>query len=152
MKVCTLCFLIRKDEILLAMKKRGFGEGLWNGSGGKVHDNETIKEAALRELREEIGVMAIESDLQDAGQLDFYFRDKPEWDQTAHIFRIENWNGDPVETEEMKPHWFKFADIPYDQMWVDDKYWVPKFLAGEKINGTFHFDSTGKIMEKMDIK
>jgi len=35
------------------MKKRGFGEGKWNGFGGKNKAKETIIETALRELHEE---------------------------------------------------------------------------------------------------
>ena len=36
MQTETLCLLMRDNEILLAMKKRGFGVGKWNGVGGKV--------------------------------------------------------------------------------------------------------------------
>ncbi len=32
----TLCFLLKGDEILLALKKRRFGTGKWNGVGGKI--------------------------------------------------------------------------------------------------------------------
>lgn len=33
----TLVFVFNpQNQVLLAMKKRGFGEGKWNGSGGKV--------------------------------------------------------------------------------------------------------------------
>jgi len=56
MKHATLCFLIADDKILLGMKKRGFGEGKYNGIGGKVEDGETVKDAAVRELYEEVGV------------------------------------------------------------------------------------------------
>ncbi|HAM37373.1 TPA: hypothetical protein DCP42_01480, partial [Patescibacteria group bacterium] len=52
----TLCFLIRDDEILLAMKKRGFGKDRWNGVGGKPDGEETILETAIRETQEEIEV------------------------------------------------------------------------------------------------
>ena len=31
MKLSTLCFCVRGDSVLLAMKKRGFGGGKWNG-------------------------------------------------------------------------------------------------------------------------
>ena len=36
MKQATLCLLVKDNEILLAMKKRGFGVGKWNGVGGKI--------------------------------------------------------------------------------------------------------------------
>ena len=32
----TLCLLKKDDSILLALKKRGFGEGNYNGVGGKI--------------------------------------------------------------------------------------------------------------------
>jgi ADP-ribose pyrophosphatase YjhB (NUDIX family) len=50
MKEATLCLLIEGDKILLAMKKRGFGVGKWNGLGGKVALGEKIIDAAIREL------------------------------------------------------------------------------------------------------
>lgn len=48
-----------KDQILLGMKKRGFGMGKWNGFGGKVEPGETIEEGALREMAEESGVCVL---------------------------------------------------------------------------------------------
>jgi 8-oxo-dGTP pyrophosphatase MutT (NUDIX family) len=36
------------------MKKRGFGEGRWNGVGGKVEPGESIEAALIREAKEEV--------------------------------------------------------------------------------------------------
>lgn len=47
-KLYTLAFIRNNDNILLGMKKRGFGVGRWNGFGGKVNSDETILEAAKR--------------------------------------------------------------------------------------------------------
>ena len=52
------------------MKKRGFGEGKWNGFGGKVEVGETIVEAAAREVKEECGYVVKTEDL---GELDGNF-------------------------------------------------------------------------------
>jgi 8-oxo-dGTP diphosphatase/2-hydroxy-dATP diphosphatase len=48
-KVFTLALIFREDfsQVLLGMKKRGFGEGKWNGFGGKLDLGETIEQAAL---------------------------------------------------------------------------------------------------------
>lgn len=76
MRKATLCFLLREtdagQEVLLAMKKRGFGRGKWNGAGGKVGD-ESIEEAAIRETVEEVGVEVV--DLEKVAILTFYFTD-----------------------------------------------------------------------------
>jgi hypothetical protein len=31
----------------------------------------------------------------------------------------------------MRPQWFTFTDIPYDQMWEDDRIWLPMVLNGQ---------------------
>lgn len=31
----------------------------------------------------------------------------------------------------MRPQWFAFTDVPYDQMWEDDKIWLPMLLNGQ---------------------
>jgi 8-oxo-dGTP diphosphatase / 2-hydroxy-dATP diphosphatase len=51
-KEYTLVFCRREvnnhREILLGMKKRGFGAGKWNGFGGKLEENESNEDAAKR--------------------------------------------------------------------------------------------------------
>ena len=47
-KLLTLLFVMRPNQVLLGMKKRGFGVGRWNGFGGKVQVGETIEDAAKR--------------------------------------------------------------------------------------------------------
>ncbi len=132
MKHTTLLFLRRNGEILLAMKKRGFGEGKWNGAGGKVEPGETYAQATVRECEEEIGVTP--QNLHKIGELHFY--DLPDVEHYCHVYVADTWIGDPHETEEMRPQWFNLADIPYDQMWPDDKLWLPLLLAGKRFTGT----------------
>jgi len=55
-KIQTLCLIHQHPKILLGMKKRGFGQGRWNGFGGKVAPEETVLEAAKREMLEEAGL------------------------------------------------------------------------------------------------
>ncbi len=60
-------------KVLLGMKKRGMGQGKWNGFGGKLKPGETIEECALRELEEESGLIGKEENLQWVGRIEFYF-------------------------------------------------------------------------------
>lgn len=135
----TLCFLIDGDLVLLAMKKRGFAVGLWNGVGGKVNaGEETIEEAAKRETREEIESEILE--LEKVAVLHFYFVSDTKvvnGNQDVHVFIVKKWKGEPVETEEMKPKWFEKDNLPYKNMWVDDPYWLPDVLKGKKLEGWF---------------
>lgn len=46
------------SEILLIQRKNAPGKGLWALPGGFINPNETLEQAALRELREETGIRA----------------------------------------------------------------------------------------------
>ena len=54
--LATLLFVIRDGEILLIRKQRGLGAGKINGPGGKLEAGESPREAAIREVQEEVGV------------------------------------------------------------------------------------------------
>jgi 8-oxo-dGTP diphosphatase / 2-hydroxy-dATP diphosphatase len=147
-KILTLCIIHKDGKVLLGMKKRGFGQGRWNGFGGKIHNGETIEEAAKREVLEESGINVLS--MEKMGIIEFEFQGNPEILE-VHIFRAENFSGEPAETEEMKPQWFEINEIPFDEMWQDDKYWLPLFLEGKKFKGRFLFDKKDKILD-YDLK
>ena len=140
----TLLFLIKDDQILLALKKRGFGSGKYNGIGGKIEAKETIEQAMLRETKEEINV--IPEKYVEAAKIVFneYFNNQPTIIE-MHVFVTEKWTNDPIESEEMRPKWFKLSNIPYDKMWPDDRLWLPLVLDGNKIIAKFKLNENDKI-------
>lgn len=150
-KGATLLFLIKEndhiiDQICLAMKKRGFGVGRYNGVGGKLEDGETPEQAIIRETKEEINVI-IEKP-QKVAEISFSFLSNPDWDQKVYVYLATQWQNDPTESEEMKPEWFDIKDIPYDQMWPDDIFWLPEIINGKMIRGAFIFDEGDIIVDK----
>lgn len=137
-KLLTLCIVYDRDSgrVLLGLKKRGFGEGRWNGFGGKVQEGETIEEAARRELTEEAGIVA--PSCEQRGVLRFVFDNDPVVHE-VYVFVVSLWHGEPRETDEMRPRWFSLDAIPYDTMWPDDRHWLPLLLAGKHFRGAFRF-------------
>ena len=126
------------------MKKRGFGAGKWNGFGGKLNQGESIENAAKRELWEEVGVTV--DKLKKIGILDFSWQGKTEILET-HIFKVTQFRGSPVESEEMRPEWFHVNDIPFSVMWPDDILWMPMFIFDQKFKGKFIFDNDNNIID-----
>ncbi|XP_076456795.1 oxidized purine nucleoside triphosphate hydrolase-like [Babylonia areolata] len=147
-KVLSLVFVREASKILLGYKKRGFGQGWWNGFGGKVEKGETIMEGALRELKEESGLTG--HDLNEIGMLTFEFEGDPVLLE-VHVFSTTKYTGQVTESEEMKPQWFDIKDIPFSQMWSDDVYWFPLMLKGSKFKGHFYFKGLHEILRyKLD--
>lgn len=147
-KVMTLLMVVQGQRVLLGQKKRGFGEGLWNGFGGKADENESVDEAALRELREEAGIEAV--DATRRGLLTFVYDDQSR-PMEVHVYHASRFTGAPVETEEMRPAWWEVKDLPWSQMWPDDEIWYPLFLSDRRFAGTVHFTNTTTIV-KHDVR
>lgn len=150
--ILTLCFVAESDRVLLAMKKRGFGEGRWNGFGGKVQEGESLEDAAKRELYEESGLVA--QVLEKRGVVNFAFQDGSRSRQ-VHIFRVLEFTGVALETEEMRPQWFAKDEIPYTDMWPEDTSWLPMYFDGNKFYGKYLYDkptsptSTNKVIKSL---
>ena len=133
----TITYPLRDDRVLLIYKKRGFGAGKYNGAGGKIEEGEDKYQAAAREVWEEIGVVVQE--LVYRGVLVFYST-LDRLDIVVHVFVTTKFSGNPKETAEAKPAWFRVDRLPWDKMWEDDRIWLKPVLQGKNVFGVFRFD------------
>ncbi len=151
----TLCFVFRDDPqpgVLLGYKKRGFGMGKYDGFGGKLHNNESLPHAALRELYEESSLTVQPEDLVPLGLLTFIFPYKPVWNQEVHLYVAKKWRGVPTESEEMRPEWFNLDNLPFQHMWEDSHYWIPHLLRREPIHATFILNRDNETVRDFSIQ
>jgi 8-oxo-dGTP diphosphatase len=139
-------------KVLLGFKKVGFGAGKYTGFGGKVEPGETLSGAAIRELEEETGVRVREEDLVPMGRMAFHFPSRPVWSQTVHVFAACRWEGRPRESREMRPAWFSVHEIPFEQMWRDGAHWLPRILAGERVQAWFSFRPDNETIDSLEIR
>ena len=131
-----MLFVVKDSKILLIRKKRGLGAGKINGPGGKVDPGETPRVAAIREVEEELGITP--SSVTKAGEVWFQVIDGTSI--KIHVFAAEDCRGEPVETDEATPLWTDVDTIPYEEMWQDDRIWLPLVLAGESFTVRTLFD------------
>jgi 8-oxo-dGTP diphosphatase len=142
MQTC-LC-LIRRNlpgggEVLLGLKKSGFGAGKWVGLGGHIEDGEKPEAAAVREVWEESSLVVPADALQHMASIEFVFPVRPSWDQTAEVYVTWAFEGEPAESDEVSPRWFAEDGLPLPLMWDDAKYWLPVVLAGQHVDVTITF-------------
>jgi 8-oxo-dGTP diphosphatase / 2-hydroxy-dATP diphosphatase len=160
-KLLTLVFVLGRRRVLLGMKKRGFGAGNWNGFGGKKEPGESLRCCARRELMEESGLTAPEEAFRERGFLSFLMESDGMQDVSGAVSKVlhvfvysvaeESCTGEPTESEEMRPQWYAIGDVPYENMWLDDKVWLPHLLEDDTgelcINADFTFESKGQLRD-----
>ncbi len=146
MKQYTITYLVRAGEmgrnktVILAEKKDKIGVGKLNGYGGKIDPGEQIWESAIREIKDESGVLVEPGDLEYSATMVFFDKERPVAE--CHIFIAHRWLGEPVETKEMGvPQEFPISSLPLERMMLGDNLWVPKVLNGMKFSGAMSFDA-----------
>ncbi|ERP31324.1 8-oxo-dGTP diphosphatase [Chitinivibrio alkaliphilus] len=132
----VLVFMQRSGgDLLLIEKKRGLGAGKYNAPGGRIEAGESPEEAAVRECQEE--VFLTPTHLRYVASLQFIFQDG--YSIKAFVYFTNTFSGSPQESDEATPFWCPLKKIPYENMWEDDKYWLPLMLEGRFVEGKFIF-------------
>jgi 8-oxo-dGTP diphosphatase len=133
-----LCLIRRPTadgpEVLLGLKKTGFGSGRWVGLGGHIEDGEKPAAAAVREVQEESSLVVAPDALEHMASIEFRFPSRPSWDQTAEVYLTAGYQGEATESDEIAPRWYRQDALPFDGMWDDARYWLPRVLAGEHVD------------------
>jgi len=154
-KATCLCLITRGDvddagtgagELLLGLKKRGFGEGRLVAPGGGLEPGETAEQACVREVAEEVGLVVEQDDLVAAGGILFRFPTRPAWDLHVALFRAQRFEGEPIESDELVPAWYPVGDLPWAGMWPDARYWLRRVLAGERIEAEITLGPDGETV------
>jgi 8-oxo-dGTP diphosphatase len=132
----TLMFIRQADRFLMIEKKRGLGAGYYNAAGGRMEPGETPLECAVREIQEELCITPLAP--EHAGTVMFQFVDG----HSIHgeVFVASAFEGTPTETDEAVPVWFRIDELPYHNMWEDDRVWMPHLIQRKKFTGRFIFD------------
>lgn len=138
----VLLFVIKDGLILLIRKKRGLGAGKINAPGGRIEAGERPVDAAVRETREELLIDA--HDPVSRGLLHFRFLDG--YGLTCEVFVSPDCSGEATETAEASPVWTPLDQIPFHEMWEDDRHWLPGVIAGRSFRAWFTFDGE-KMLE-----
>lgn len=146
-RAATLVFIERSPAqvdagadggVLLIRKKRGHGAGKVNAPGGHIEPDETPHECAVREVWEEVGLRC--GPLTPAALLRFHDCENG-FDMRGFAFHAESFAGDPIETDEAVPFWCAWNAVPFDEMWEDDRYWLPSIRARRPVRADLLFEN-----------
>ncbi len=89
-------FLIRKGKVLLLRRfNTGFEDGNFSVVAGHLNGNETVRQAAVREAQEEVGVMLDPEDLKVVGVM----QRRSDEERIDFFLASHSWQGEPHNCE-----------------------------------------------------
>lgn len=105
--------LVRDGKILLARRANtGFMDGMYSFPAGHLEGSETLKQGAIREAKEEVGV---DVEPNDAQLVHVVSRLGHDGERVGFFFRTEKWSGEPKIMEPDKCDdvaWFAVDAVP----------------------------------------
>lgn len=146
MKLATLCYVKRAGKTLMVHRIKKAGDmhaGKWNGLGGKLEPGETPEDCAIREIREESGLVVTKPELK--GLLTFPAFAKDE-DWYAFVFVAREFEGELIDSPEGVLEWINEAELSKLNLWEGDKIFLPWLERPGFFSGKFNYQD-GKLID-----
>jgi len=130
---------LKDDQILLLRRyNTGYQDGNYSLPAGHLNGNETLKQALIREIMEEIGIIV---DKQDLELIHVINRNANDAERIDFFFVIRNWQGEPQIMESNK---------------CDEMKWVlkndlPENIAPEVKQAAYNIFNNKSIYSDMDF-
>lgn len=101
--------LIKNRKLLVSIE---YSKEFFVAPGGSIEDDETPKEALIRELFEEFEIKVNMNDLEEFGH--FHAKAAGEEEKTVHmnVFIVKKWNGEPSPHAEVREIMWVTSNLP----------------------------------------
>ena len=146
MKLATLCYLKADGKTLMIhriKKTNDMHQGKWNGLGGKLDPGETPEECAIREVREESGLIIADPQLK--GVLTFpKFANNEDW--YAFVFVARKFQGHLIDSNEGVLEWIEDGQLLDLELWEGDRIFIPWMEQPGFFSGKFVYQA-GQLVE-----
>ena len=140
MKLATLCYVMHDNKTLMLYrnkKENDYHEGKWNGLGGKFEQGETPEECAVREIREESGLIVNDPNLK--GIITFpMFDGKDDW--YVFIFTFNGYEGELIESNEGDLSWIDDDKLTDLNLWEGDTIFIPWLYQDKFFSAKFNYE------------
>lgn len=146
MQRVTNCILINNEQILLIKKPR---RGWYAIPGGKMEQNETIKEAAIREFREETALHVKEPKLAGAFTFSIFSEKKIKEEWMMFTFISEDYHGQLTDyCKEGDLEWVPLNQIHTLPMAEGDlKIFQHILTSKEVLYGSFSYTADDELLD-----
>jgi len=106
--VAVHIFLLRDEQVLLLRRfNTGFEDGNYSVPAGHLDGGEPVRDAAVREVREEVGVKITPGDMDFVG----VFHRQSDDERVDFFFAVRNWEGEIHNAEPGKCDQLRWAEL-----------------------------------------
>ncbi|MBJ8032008.1 8-oxo-dGTP diphosphatase [Bacillus cereus group sp. N21] len=146
----TLCFIRRKDELLMLNREYKPTQGLWNGVGGKMEADETPLKCVIREVKEETDIDISNYKIIDQGIISWEVDNSFTGGSYIYLVNIEeNYEYQtPKKIDEGILDWKKISWLLEDQNYGVGEmvpHFLPNILNDDKKYNHFHVIKDAKL-------
>jgi 8-oxo-dGTP diphosphatase len=138
--LATLCYVRRDGKTLMihrVKKANDIHQGKWNGLGGKLEPGETPEECAVREIREESGLIV--TGLVFKGMIIFPgFADEQDW--YTFLFVADAFDGELIDSPEGNLAWIDDGELLDLELWAGDRVFLPWLDRPGFFSGKFIYE------------
>jgi 8-oxo-dGTP diphosphatase len=127
-KLTTLVYTLHNDQVLLMHRRKQPNLGQWTAPGGKIELNESPAECAVRELREETGLV-----VQGRPTLRVIATETspiPDWQWLMFIYLVTEFSGQLGHCPEGDLAWVPVVEVPGLPIPQADAIFFP-FVVGD---------------------
>jgi len=151
MQLATLCYLMDgKNTLMLhrTKKKNDFHEGKWNGLGGKFEPGETPEECAIREIKEESGLLMENPRLH--GFITFPMFDGVK-DWYVFLFTSDKFSGELIDSDEGRLEWIPNDKLLELNLWEGDRIFIPWLFQEKFFSAKFVYENGNFISHSVEF-
>lgn len=148
MKLATLCYVIDKKNNSTLMiyrnkKENDYHKNKWNGLGGKFDPGESPEECAIREIKEESGLIV--KSIAMKGFITFpLFDGKDDW--YVFLFTADEYKGTLIDSPEGKLEWIPNDKLLELNLWEGDTIFIPWLFQEKFFSAKFNYED-GKFSD-----
>ncbi|MFA3782452.1 NUDIX domain-containing protein [Melioribacteraceae bacterium 4301-Me] len=138
-QLATLCYVIKDNKTLMIYrnkKQNDYHEGKWNGLGGKFEPGETPEECAVREVKEESGLLIKNPRMH--GFITFPMFDGVK-DWYVFLFTATEFEGELIDSNEGKLEWIPNEKLTELNLWEGDKIFIPWLFQEKFFSAKFNY-------------